>query len=120
MEVQKLANYDQMRKRWNADFKQVCISAGGSMLVSMLICAFLAKWLFGVMDQEVIVGTALEWISQLSVPMLFLLFLPVGAILIIPIVIMAVGQRPRPSDVEFNQALRRAFGMSDEVYTGKD
>ncbi len=120
MIIQKLANYEQLRKRWKADFKQACVSYGRTMLFANLLCAVSLKWILNWMAKQTPDALGLAWIADLNIPMLYLLQLPVGIILTMLLAFMTTGPRPNPSHVELNQALRRARGMSDEVSDSMD
>ena len=103
MDVQKLANYEELRARW----LRQAVCAARDAVIPMLIAVFGVAWL--VASFVKINGESPAYWVCVGV------MIPFGLLLMLPLIQVAAGPRPTPESVEQNKAIRRAFGMSDEV-----
>ncbi len=104
MPVQELASYEELIARWKQDVRTAVRRTLIPMLVTTLCVA-------GLLDGRVTINDEI-----LSYWTCFAIIFPFGAMLILPLAYATAGPKPTPETVAFNQALRRAFGWSDEVF----
>ena len=103
MEVQKLANLDQMIQQWELEVKTYLLkvlprqAAVGLPLV-MTMMYFLSSYIGSVIELHWSLSALIIWVC-----------------LQIPLIMTGIPRKPTQADVDDNRALRRAFGMDDTV-----
>lgn len=116
-QVQPIANLRQRRARWKREVRDLVSDAFPAMLVAFLV----VSWILG---QSVEWGIGIDGVEPDALIFHFLnysliertvMLLPIGLLLIIPLILSVAGRYPSKRDVLRDQELRRAFGMPDAV-----
>lgn len=120
--VQQIANLSQRKKRWWREARSQVTLTLPVLIVALPIVSwvlgYLADWASA---QEGVQPDALIFfVLNYSFIERIVLMLPIGLLLSIPLVVAAAGRYPSKRDVLRDQALRRAFGMPDEIASETD
>lgn len=116
-QVQPIANLRQRKTRWWREARDQFCYTLPVMTVALLIVSWILGQLTAQMSgQDGVAADALV-IHLLNYTLIerAVLLLPIGLLLIIPVILVSAGPYPSEKDVLLDQELRRSFGMPDAV-----
>ena len=118
-EPQLLWNLVQRRKHWWKSFRWALAQHLPVMMITSAIGTWGAGWL---VDNVLAMGevkpgvpSGILWFCNLSAIERFVSLLPICGLFALPLVLACIGHFPRQKDVESDQMLHRAMGLSDQV-----
>ncbi len=103
MEVQKLANLDQMIQQWKLEVKTYFLKvlpsqAAVGLPFVMVVMYFLSPYIESLIELHWSLSAFIIWVCLQT-----------------PLIMAGIPRKPTQEDVNDNQTLRRAFGMDDTV-----